>query len=195
MNTQTIRPVLSEADSLADLQGKPRTFSYRVRRALLVPVLAVVAVLTGCATDMSKYYEVQGKAIEADNNAVMALAAAAAQGNQGAIMALALRRSAAGQIAVPQDKALQWASILVPGLTNLYAINRNTAVQVEQIKAETEQYTTTMGTLQGIATGAFNNPTYLPMQPSENPTYLPVTPGPQPLRPVEPTPTETSTSQ
>lgn len=161
----------------------------------IIIILAAGLAMTGCATDMSKYYEVQAKAIDADNNAVMALAAAAASGNQGAIMALALRRSAAGQIAVPQDKALAWASVLVPGLTNLYAINRNTSVQMEQIKAETEQYTTTMGTLQGIATGAFNNPTYLPMTPSENPTYLPVTPGPQPLRPVEPTPAETSTSQ
>lgn len=159
----------------------------------IVIIFAAGLALTGCATDMSKYYEVQAKAIDADNNAVMALAAAAASGNQGAIMALALRRSAAGQIAVPQDKALAWASVLVPGLTTLYAINRNTSVQMEQIKAETEQYTTTMGTLQGIATGAFNNPTYLPMTPGENPTYLPVTPGPQPLRPVEPTPTETTT--
>lgn len=152
-------------------------------------IIALAVFLTGCATDMSKYYEVQGKAIEADNNAVMALATAAAQGNQGAIMALALRKSAAGSIAVPQDKALAWASVLVPGLTNLYAINRNTSVQMQQIEAETQQYGATMGTLQGIATGAFNQPTYLPMQPSEKPTYLPVTPGPQPLRPVEATPT------
>lgn len=151
MNTLNIRPVLSEADSLADLQGKPRTLSYRVRRALLVPVLAVVAVLTGCATDLSKYYEVQGKAIEADNNAVMALAAAAAQGNQGAIMALALRKSASGQIAVPQDKALAWASVLIPGLTNIYGINRNAAISMQQITAETEQYTSTLGTLGNIA--------------------------------------------
>lgn len=120
-------------------------------KRLTIIILAAGIALTGCATDMSKYYEVQGKAIEADNNAVMALAAAAASGNQGAIMALALRRSAAGQIAVPQDKALAWASVLVPGLTNLYAINRNTSVQMEQIKAETEQYTTTMGTLQTIS--------------------------------------------
>ena len=159
----------------------------------IILILAAGLALTGCATSMDGYYAVQAKAIEADNNAVMALAAAAASGNQGAIMALALRRSAAGQIAVPQDKALAWASVLVPGLTNLYAINRNTSVQMEQIKAETEQYTTTMGTIQGIATGAFNNPTYLPMTPSENPTYLPVTPGPQPLRPVEPTPITTPT--
>lgn len=160
----------------------------------IILILAAGLALTGCATDMSKYYEVQAKAIDADNNAVMALAAAAASGNQGAIMALALRKSAAGQIAVPQDKAMAWASILIPSLTNIYGINRNAAISMKQIDAEVQQYTTTMGTLQGIATGAFNNPTYLPMQPSENPTYLPVTPGPQPLRPVEPTPTETTTT-
>lgn len=156
-------------------------------------IILAALFLTACASaDMTGYYQTQQKAIEADNNAVMALATAAAQGNQGAIMALALRQSAAGKIAVPQDKALAWASVLVPGLTNLYAINRNTSVQMQQIEAETQQYTTTMGTLQGIATGAFNNPTYLPMTPSETPTYLPVTPGPQPLRPVEKTPVTTT---
>lgn len=161
-------------------------------KRIITAVLAGLAMLlTGCATDMSRYYDVQAKAIEADNNAVMALAAAAAAGNQGAIMALALRKSAAGQIQVPQDKALQWASILVPSLTNIYGINRNAAISMQQINAETEQYTSTMGTLQGIATGAFNNPTYLPMVPSENPTYLPVTPGTQSLRPVEATPAAT----
>jgi hypothetical protein len=112
-------------------------------------VLAVF--LTGCATDMSKYYEVQGKALEADNNAVMALAAAAATGNQGAIMALALRQGASGKIAPPQDKALQWASVLFPTLTNLYGINRNTQVQIKTLEAETQQYGATLSTLGGIA--------------------------------------------
>ena len=154
-------------------------------------IIALAVFLTGCATNMDGYYATQQKAIEADNNAVMALATAAASGNQGAIMALALRKSAAGSIAVPQDKALAWASVLVPGLTNLYAIQKNTSVQLANIEAETQQYGATMGTIQGIATGAFNQPTYLPMQPSETPTYLPVTPGTQSLRPVEATPTTT----
>jgi hypothetical protein len=118
-------------------------------KTILALVLAVF--LTGCATDMSKYYEVQGKAIEADNNAVMALAAAAATGNQGAIMALALRKSAAGSIAVPQDKAMAWASILIPSLTNVYGINRNAAISMKQIDAEVQQYGLTMGTLGSIA--------------------------------------------
>jgi hypothetical protein len=158
-------------------------------KTILALVLAVF--LTGCATDMSKYYELQGKAIESDNNIVMAMSARAMAGDQGAVMWLALRKPQGGQIAPPQDKALQWASILVPSLTQIYGINRNAAISMQQINAETEQYTSTMGTLQGIATGAFNNPTYLPMTPSEKPTYLPVTPGVQPLRPVEATPTTT----
>ena len=119
------------------------------RITLLAAGLALF--LTGCATDMSKYYDVQAKAVEADNNAVMGLAAAAATGNQGAIMALALRRSAAGQIAQPQDKALQWASILVPSLTQLYGINRNTAVSLANINADVDKYETTMGTLGAIS--------------------------------------------
>ena len=125
---------------------QPRFFSFRI-----AAIAAFSLSLVGCATNMDSYYATQQKAIEADNNAVMALAAAAASGNQGAIMALALRRSAAGQIAVPQDKALAWASILVPSLTNIYGINRNAAISMKQIDAEVEQYTTTLGTLGSIA--------------------------------------------
>lgn len=120
-----------------------------MKRIIAIAILGLA--LTGCATNMDGYYATQQKAIEADNNAVMALATAAAQGNQGAIMALALRRSAAGNIAVPQDKAMAWASILVPGLTNLYAIQKNTQVQLSNIEAETQQYGTTMSTLQTIS--------------------------------------------
>lgn len=114
-------------------------------------LIAAPLFLGACATDMSKYYETQAKAIEADNNAVMALAAAAAQGNQGAIVALALRQGQAGNIAPPQDKALQWASILVPGLTNLYSIKQGTRVNLANIEATTERYGLTLGTLGSIA--------------------------------------------
>lgn len=117
----------------------------------LIAIAAAAVLMTGCATDMSKYYEVQGKAIEADNNAVMALAAAAAQGNQGAIVALALRQGQAGKIAPPQDKALQWASVLLPTVTNLYSIQQGTRVNLANIEATTERYGLTMGTVSGIA--------------------------------------------
>jgi hypothetical protein len=117
----------------------------------IIILAACALALTGCATDMSKYYEVQGKAIEADNNAVMALAAAAASGNQGAIMALALRKSAAGSVAVPQDKAMAWASILIPSFTQLYGISKNTTVQLANIEAESAKYTGTLESITGIA--------------------------------------------
>ena len=178
MSTQTIRPVLSDADAIADLHGKPRTLSYRVRRALMVPILAVLAFLAGCATDMSKYYEVQGKAIEADNNAVMALAAAAAQGNQGAIVALALRQGQAGKIAPPQDKALAWASVLLPTVTNLYSIQQGTRVNLANIEAETSRYGLTMGTVSGIASqgieAASKPPVIVSTQPTGSSVIFPV---------------------
>ena len=119
----------------------------------IITAFAAVAALflTGCATDMSKYYEVQAKAIEADNNAVMALAAAAATGHDGAIVALALRQGQAGKIAPPQDKALAWASVLLPTATNLYSINRSTAVQMQTIDASTERYGLTMGAFGTLA--------------------------------------------
>ena len=121
-------------------------------KRIFTAILAVAALfLAGCATDMSKYYEVQQKAIEADNNAVMALAAAAASGNQGAIVALALRQNSGAKIAPPQDKALQWASILVPGLTNLYSIQQNTRVNLANIEATTERYGLTMGAFGTLA--------------------------------------------
>jgi len=123
-------------------------------KRILICVLPVF--LVACATDMSRYYDVQAKAVEADNNAVMGLAAAAATGNQGAIMALALRQGSAGKIAPPQDKALVWASILVPSLTNIYGINRNTSVQLANINADTEKYGLTIGAIRGVSETAIN---------------------------------------
>jgi hypothetical protein len=122
-----------------------------MKRIITLMAAGLALLLTGCATDMSRYYDVQAKAVEADNNAVMGLAAAAATGNQGAIMALALRQGSAGKVAPPQDKALVWASVLIPSLTQLYGINRNSMVQVKQIEADTAQYGATLGTLGAIS--------------------------------------------
>jgi len=163
-----------------------------MKRIITIALCALA--LTGCATDMSKYYEVQAKAVEADNNAVMGLAAAAATGNQGAIMALALRQGSAGKIAAPQDKALQWASILIPGLTNAYAINRNTTVQLANIEAETTQYGATLGTIGAISMKGMEEagkvvfpPVYtVPMgsAPAAAPTPAPAEPAPPAVAPV-----------
>jgi len=122
-----------------------------MKRIITIFAAGFAMLLTGCATDMSRYYDVQAKAIEADNNAVMALAAAAAAGNNGAIVALAMRQGQAGKIAPPQDKALQWASILVPAATGLVQGRWGYGIQKAQIGAESERYGLTLGTLGGIA--------------------------------------------
>jgi len=163
-----------------------------MKRIITIALCALA--LTGCATDMSKYYEVQSKAIEADNNAVMGLAAAAATGNQGAIMALALRQGSAGKIAPPQDKALVWASVLIPSLTQLYGINRNSMVQVKQIEADTAQYGATMGAIGAISIKGMEEagkvtfaPVYtVPMgsAPAAAPTPAPAEPAPPAVAPV-----------
>lgn len=129
-------------------------------KALAIAILAVF--MTGCATDMTKYYEVQKKAIEADNNVVMAMAAAASNGDKGALMWLAMRKPQGGQIAPPQDKALTWASILLPTITNLYGINRNTRISLANINAETERYGDTLGAIEGIAGQGFDAATQPP---------------------------------
>lgn len=163
-----------------------------MKRIITILAAGAALLLTGCATDMSKYYETQAKAIEADNNAVMGLAAAAAAGNQGAIMALALRQGSAGKIAAPQDKALQWASILIPGLTNIYGINRNTTVQLANIEAETTQYGATLGTIGAISIKGMEEagkvvfpPVYtVPMGSAHAPTVpAPVEPAPPAVTP------------
>lgn len=129
-------------------------------KALLIAAFALL--MTGCATDMTKYYEVQKKAIEADNNVVMAMAAAASSGDKGALMWLAMRKPQGGQIVPPQDKALQWASILLPTVTNIYGINRNTRISLANIQAETDRFDTTMGTIEGIAGQGFEAATQPP---------------------------------
>ena len=154
-----------------------------MKRTLTLFVALAVGLLAGCATDMSKYYEVQAKAVEADNNAVMGLAAAAATGNQGAIMALALRQGSAGKIAPPQDKALQWASILIPTASNLANGYWGKQVQIKQIDADTAQYGATMGTIGAISIKGMDEAGKVVFPP----VYT-VPMGSAPAAPVEPVP-------
>lgn len=128
-----------------------RAFSFR-----FAALAALSLSLVGCATDMSRYYDVQAKAVEADNNAVMGLAAAAATGNQGAIMALALRQGSAGKIAPPQDKALVWASVLVPAFGNLMQGYWGKQVSIKNIESDAEKYGLTIGAIRGVSETAIN---------------------------------------
>lgn len=131
-------------------------------KRLIIAALAAVA-LAGCATSQDKYYEAitaQANAANAQQDRIegqiTALAATGDAQAKGMAMAYWIMKGAKGgdsvvRIQPPQDKALQWASILVPGLTNLYSIQKSTQVQLANIEATTERYGLTMGTVSGIA--------------------------------------------
>lgn len=131
-------------------------------KRLIIAALAAVA-LAGCATSQDKYYEAikaQADATKAQQDRIegqiTALAATGDAQAKGMAMAYWIMKGAKGgdsvvRIQPPQDKALQWASILVPGLTNLYSIQQNTRVNLANIEATTERYGLTLGTIGGVA--------------------------------------------
>lgn len=127
-------------------------------KRIITAILAGSALfLTGCATNYDGYIAAVNKQAEVENNRLMALTRIAETGDSNvkltAALTLAFGRAAGGGVTVqpPQDKALQWASILVPGLTNLYSIQQGTRVNLANIEAETSRYGLTMGTVSGIA--------------------------------------------
>lgn len=158
-------------------------------KRLIIAALAAVA-LAGCATSQDEYYQ----AIKAQANAanaqqdriegqITALAATGDAQAKGMAMAYWIMKGAKGgdsvvRIQPPQDKALQWASILVPGLTNLYSIQKSTQVQLANIEATTERYGLTMGTVSGIASqgieAASKPPVIVSTQPTGSSVIFPV---------------------
>lgn len=101
-------------------------------------LLAALA-LTACASpDYAQYAKAQesiaASKSQSDAARYRAMSDIAAQGDSAAkvaaVMALAIGQSAPSQqIAAPQpNQALQWASILVPGLTQIYGIRANADV-------------------------------------------------------------------
>ena len=129
---------------------------------LIIAALAAVA-LAGCATSQDEYYQAikaQAEATKAQQDRIegqiTALAATGDAQAKGMAMAYWIMKGAKGgdsvvRIQPPQDKALQWASILVPGLTNLYSIQQGTRVNLANIEAETSRYGLTLGTIGGVA--------------------------------------------
>ena len=156
---------------------------------LIIAALAAVA-LAGCATSQDKYYEAitaQAEATKAQQDRIegqiTALAATGDAQAKGMAMAYWIMKGAKGgdsvvRIQPPQDKALQWASILVPGLTNLYSIQQNTRVNLANIEAETSRYGLTMGTVSGIASqgieAASKPPVIVSTQPTGSSVIYPV---------------------
>lgn len=131
-------------------------------KRLMIAAVAAVA-LAGCATSQDKYYEAITAQAKAQNDAqdriegqITALAATGDAQAKGMAMAYWIMKGAKGgdsvvRIQPPQDKALAWASVLLPTVTNLYSIQQGTRVNLANIEATTERYGLTMGTVSGIA--------------------------------------------
>lgn len=124
--------------------------------------IGFVLALTGCATSQDKYFEAvtarENRLAAEENRIDSQIAAMGASGDATAkgmaIMYFARKDTGsktAGQIAPPQNLALEWARVLMNPLVSLYSINRNTTVQLANIEAETTQYGATLGTLGAIS--------------------------------------------
>lgn len=129
--------------------------------------LAITAFLTlalaGCASTNEQYYAAMKEIEIAKANTTSAQAAAmlkmAVDGDAQAkgmyMMWLATKGapSAGGaSFGPPQDPALMWASILVPGATNLASGYFGYKLGQANTAASVQMHSTTMGTLGGIAT-------------------------------------------
>jgi hypothetical protein len=118
-----------------------------MKKIVIMSAISILA-LTGCATDdYKRYSETQAAIASARSNAEVAryqaLAEIARSGDStakvAAVMSLQMGvgqgASQPQQIALPRtagDVALQWASILLPSLTQVYGINANRQVAITQ---------------------------------------------------------------
>jgi hypothetical protein len=143
----------------------------------LIPILA----LTACAsTDYTQYAKAQSDIATARANSdaarYSALAAIASKGDSAssvaAVMAIAIGGAAQQgpqQVAAPQrSDALQWASILVPTLTQAYAIGKSADVAINSSNNAMLTSSATTGAFVGIA-GKIQAPTVVtPTLPQAN---------------------------
>jgi hypothetical protein len=117
-----------------------------MRKSILAGAIGVLT-LTGCATvsDYNMYAQTQqliaSKQAEADIARSNALKEIAAQGDSAAKVAAVMslqfgtvsQQRGTGQVAAPTsfgDTMLKWASVLVPSLTQVYAIGKSTDVAI-----------------------------------------------------------------
>lgn len=83
------------------------------------------------------------------------------------------------------DYTLKAASILVNPYVALQLGHEAATTQRLQIETSSRDKEVMFGTFQGVATGAYNQPVYKAVEPSEKPLYQAVTPGEKPLYGVE----------
>ena len=131
----------------------------------LIALLSAVA-LVGCASqDYGMYSDAQikiatanAKAEEAKYNALAQIAASGSDtAKVAAVMSLQFQSIASNQrtqLIAPKsngETALQWASILVPTLTQVYAIGKQADVQIESSRNSASVAKSTNETMLGIA--------------------------------------------
>lgn len=129
--------------------------------------LAIIALsLTGCATTEYKEYadaqtQIHVARAQADKARYEALANVAQSGTESAkvaaVMALALggtngQAQQGPQVQAPQaSSALQWAAVLVPGVSQMYAISQSTRLGMAQSDNSTALGVSTNSAFVGIA--------------------------------------------
>lgn len=136
-------------------------------KKILLGIVLSIALLTGCAS--TAQYEAYTKAQEtvavarAQENAAkyMALAQIAMHGNEAAKVAAVISINQGGNTQVPNtgimlpksgsDTALQWASVLVPSLTQLGLAAKNADVMINQSNNNASVARSTNETMLGIA--------------------------------------------
>lgn len=141
-------------------------------------LMGAALMLVGCASTSVEYYEAVKHANEQRARVELAKAQADAErmkslqafaysedetARTAAVMALSFAgmtgggddRAADGMVSPEEplnrgEVALRWASVLVPSLTNVYAINQNTSVQKRQISANRDVSINTNETMLGF---------------------------------------------
>jgi|JFJP01.1.fsa_nt_gi hypothetical protein len=106
----------------------------------IVLIFLSIFIISGCAStdSYSKYIDAHLARNQSDVERIKGLSAAAAQGDQGAIMALALTGVIGNQqsnIIAPKsngDIALQWAGMLLPTIVQGYGLHTNQKIAVTQ---------------------------------------------------------------
>ena len=142
-----------------------------MKKIVTMSAISILA-LSGCATDdYKRYSETQAAIASARSNAEVAryqaLAEIARSGDStakvAAVMSLQMGASQnvpQQQIAAPRsagDIALQWASVLVPSVTQLYGINANRQIAITQSNNQAAVATSTNNTFASMNAAGHNS--------------------------------------
>lgn len=147
-------------------------------KRVLLPAIAAVVLMSGCTTMMDKDYQAYAETQKhiansramAETARYAALAEIAKSGDTTARVAAVMSLQMGGQNSQPQQQVqaptplsetlLRWAGVVVPSLTQIYGIQKNAEVAVNQsnnsrdVQINTNQTMLGMGALtQGVVTG------------------------------------------